>query len=137
MEAYRLRYRLCFCAHFITLMVRSFIQASATWVGTKLANYPSIVRRRVMCCRVICYFPAVRYPKPAPTCLALSQDTRISCCQPVFEDQVRLRVCVLTCCRFYYECLMRPNAKSVLTALRKIKDLGYTTIANGHGPILR
>lgn len=39
--------------------------------------------------------------------------------------------------RFYYDCLMRPNAKSVTTALRKVKDLPYTTIANGHGPLLR
>ena len=39
--------------------------------------------------------------------------------------------------RFYYDCLMRPNARSVLTALRKCKDLNFTTIANGHGPILR
>ena len=39
--------------------------------------------------------------------------------------------------RFYYDCLMRPNSRSVLTALRKVKDLPYTTIANGHGPIIR
>lgn len=39
--------------------------------------------------------------------------------------------------RFYYDCLMRPNARSVLTALRKTQDLAYTTIATGHGPILR
>ena len=32
---------------------------------------------------------------------------------------------------------MRPNARSVLTALRKVKDLDYTTIATGHGPIIR
>ena len=31
----------------------------------------------------------------------------------------------------------RPNARSVLTALRKVKDLPYTTIATGHGPMLR
>lgn len=41
--------------------------------------------------------------------------------------------------RFYYDCLMKPNAKSVTTALRKIRDLQWepNTIANGHGPILR
>lgn len=32
---------------------------------------------------------------------------------------------------------MLPNAKSVTTALRKCKDLPYTIIANGHGPLLR
>lgn len=39
--------------------------------------------------------------------------------------------------RFYYDCLMKPNAKSVTTALRKVEGLHYNTIANGHGPILR
>ncbi|KAI7837261.1 hypothetical protein COHA_008875 [Chlorella ohadii] len=39
--------------------------------------------------------------------------------------------------RFYYDCLMLPNAKSVTTALRKVKDLPYSIIANGHGPLLR
>lgn len=39
--------------------------------------------------------------------------------------------------RFYYDCLMLPNAKSVTTALRKVKDLPYQVIANGHGPLLK
>ena len=39
--------------------------------------------------------------------------------------------------RFYYDCLMRPNARSVLTALRKVADLPFSTIAVGHGPVLR
>eukprot|EP00898_Chlorokybus_atmophyticus_P006844 jgi/Chlat1/7160/Chrsp57S06825 len=39
--------------------------------------------------------------------------------------------------RFYYDCLMRPNFRSVLTALRKVKDMEFTTIATGHGPLLR
>jgi len=39
--------------------------------------------------------------------------------------------------RFYYDCLMKPNAKSVVTALRKCKDLEFRTIAVGHGPLLR
>ncbi len=39
--------------------------------------------------------------------------------------------------RFYYDCLMRPNARSVLTALRKVADMPFTTIAVGHGPVLR
>lgn len=38
---------------------------------------------------------------------------------------------------FYYDCLMKPNAKSVTTALRKVEGLRYNTIANGHGPVLR
>lgn len=54
-----------------------------------------------------------------------------------------MQTCGLLCCmvpvlyRFYYDCLMKPNAKSVTTALRKVADLKYHTIANGHGPVLR
>eukprot|EP00897_Mesotaenium_endlicherianum_P005945 jgi/Mesen1/5379/ME000268S04584 len=39
--------------------------------------------------------------------------------------------------RFYYDCLMRPNARSVLGALKKISSWQYDTIAVGHGPMLR
>ncbi|MBF2079743.1 MAG: diflavin flavoprotein [Synechococcales cyanobacterium T60_A2020_003] len=39
--------------------------------------------------------------------------------------------------RFYYECLMAPNARSVLSAMKRMDDLGpITRIANGHGPLL-
>ncbi len=39
---------------------------------------------------------------------------------------------------FYYECLMAPNARSVLSALKRMNKLGeVTTIANGHGPLLK
>jgi flavorubredoxin/flavin reductase (DIM6/NTAB) family NADH-FMN oxidoreductase RutF len=40
--------------------------------------------------------------------------------------------------RFYYECLMAPNARSVVSAMKRMEKLGeITTIANGHGPLLR
>lgn len=40
--------------------------------------------------------------------------------------------------RFYYECLMAPNARSVLSAIKRMETLGeITTIATGHGPLLR
>ncbi len=40
--------------------------------------------------------------------------------------------------RFYYDCLMAPNARSVVSALKRMDQLGeVTTIANGHGPLLR
>eukprot|EP00850_Spirogloea_muscicola_P021974 SM000270S10371 [mRNA] locus=s270:27556:32402:- [translate_table: standard] len=39
--------------------------------------------------------------------------------------------------RFYYDCLMRPNSRSVLSALKKISDWQFSTIATGHGPLLR
>ncbi len=39
---------------------------------------------------------------------------------------------------FYYQCLMAPNARSVLGAMKRMKALGeITTIATGHGPLLR
>ena len=39
--------------------------------------------------------------------------------------------------RFYYDCLMRPNAKSVTTALRKCANLPFGIVCNGHGPLLK
>eukprot|EP00475_Leptophrys_vorax_P024740 TRINITY_DN34220_c0_g1_i1.p1 TRINITY_DN34220_c0_g1~~TRINITY_DN34220_c0_g1_i1.p1 ORF type:complete len:693 (-),score=42.91 TRINITY_DN34220_c0_g1_i1:347-2314(-) len=41
--------------------------------------------------------------------------------------------------RFYYDCLMKPNSRSVLTALRKVASAGWEfgEIAVGHGPLLR
>eukprot|EP00803_Ostreobium_quekettii_P010288 evm.model.scf_1207.2 EVM.evm.TU.scf_1207.2 scf_1207:3179-9035(+) len=38
--------------------------------------------------------------------------------------------------RFYYDCLMAPNSRSVLTALKKVKDIDYRMIGTGHGPVL-
>ncbi|AFY40598.1 flavin reductase domain protein FMN-binding protein [[Leptolyngbya] sp. PCC 7376] len=41
--------------------------------------------------------------------------------------------------RFYYECLMAPNARSVLSAMKRIDklDAEITLVANGHGPLLK
>lgn len=40
--------------------------------------------------------------------------------------------------KLYYDCLMGPNARSVLAALKRMKDLPEIgTIATGHGPLLR
>ncbi len=40
--------------------------------------------------------------------------------------------------RFYYDCLMAPNARSVLQALKRMDTLPpLTMIAVGHGPLLR
>ena len=40
--------------------------------------------------------------------------------------------------RFYYDCLMGPNARSVLQALKRMDALpDINTIAVGHGPLLR
>lgn len=40
--------------------------------------------------------------------------------------------------RFYYECLMAPNARSVLSAMKRMDELpAVATIGTGHGPLLR
>jgi flavorubredoxin/flavin reductase (DIM6/NTAB) family NADH-FMN oxidoreductase RutF len=40
--------------------------------------------------------------------------------------------------RFYYDCLMAPNARSVISAMKRMDDLPeITTVANGHGPLLK
>ncbi|MEO0707230.1 MAG: diflavin flavoprotein [Cyanobacteria bacterium J06649_5] len=41
--------------------------------------------------------------------------------------------------RFYYDCLMGPNARSVVSAMKRMDKLDGTinTIATGHGPLLR
>ncbi|WP_413404912.1 MULTISPECIES: diflavin flavoprotein [unclassified Synechococcus] len=40
--------------------------------------------------------------------------------------------------RFYYDCLMGPNARSVLQALKRMDSLPeINTVAVGHGPLLR
>lgn len=40
--------------------------------------------------------------------------------------------------RFYYDCLMAPNARSVLSAMKRMDKLGEVQlVANGHGPILQ
>ena len=40
--------------------------------------------------------------------------------------------------RFYYECLMAPNARSVLSAMKRMSALGdLSMVATGHGPLLQ
>ncbi|UBF27818.1 diflavin flavoprotein [Kovacikia minuta CCNUW1] len=40
--------------------------------------------------------------------------------------------------RTYYECLMEPNARSVLSAIKRMKELPpFSLIATGHGPLLQ
>ncbi|BCL39079.1 diflavin flavoprotein [Nostoc sp. MS1] len=39
--------------------------------------------------------------------------------------------------KYYYDCLMGPNARSVLAALKRIENLSINTVATGHGPLLK
>ena len=58
------------------------------------------------------------------------------CSEDVFDTSLEQ---VLPHYRFYYECLMKPNARSVLTALRKCasEEADFVGICNGHGPLLK
>lgn len=58
------------------------------------------------------------------------------CTEDMFDTDLQA---VLPHYRFYYECLMKPNARSVLTALRKCESEGadFVGICNGHGPLLK
>jgi flavorubredoxin/flavin reductase (DIM6/NTAB) family NADH-FMN oxidoreductase RutF len=39
--------------------------------------------------------------------------------------------------QYYYDCLMGPNARSVLMALKRMEPLSVSLIATGHGPLLQ
>jgi flavorubredoxin len=39
--------------------------------------------------------------------------------------------------KYYYDCLMGPNARSVLMALKRISKLSVQQVATGHGPLLQ
>ncbi len=57
------------------------------------------------------------------------------CSNDVFDDDPKA---IAPDFRFYYDCLMGPNARSVLQALKRIKKLSeIKTIAVGHGPLLQ
>ncbi|MCG6137892.1 MAG: diflavin flavoprotein [Nostoc sp. LLA-1] len=38
--------------------------------------------------------------------------------------------------KYYYDCLMAPNARSVLSAIKRMEKLDVGMIATGHGPLL-
>ncbi len=57
------------------------------------------------------------------------------CSQSVFDEDLAV---IEAEYKTYYDCLMGPNARSVMSALKRMDKLGQiTTIANGHGPLVR
>jgi len=57
------------------------------------------------------------------------------CNEQIFDQDLAL---IEADFRYYYDCLMGPNARSVLAALKRMEQLeSITTIATGHGPLLR
>ncbi len=57
------------------------------------------------------------------------------CDDSIYDDDL---AAIQTDFRFYYECLMGPNARSVLNALKRMDQLpSIQLIATGHGPLLK
>ena len=56
------------------------------------------------------------------------------CDEPTFDEDLSL---IEADFKYYYDCLMKPNARSVLAAIKRMKKLELNTIATGHGPLLQ
>ena len=57
------------------------------------------------------------------------------CSERLFDSDVEI---ISEDFKYYYDCLMGPNARSVIQALKKLEKLPkITTIAVGHGPLLK
>tara|TARA_Y100001968_G_C19448276_1_gene766767 strand:+ start:711 stop:2483 length:1773 start_codon:yes stop_codon:yes gene_type:complete len=57
------------------------------------------------------------------------------CSEKLFDNNVEI---ISPDFKYYYDCLMGPNARSVIQALKKLDNLPeITTIAVGHGPLLK
>ena len=56
------------------------------------------------------------------------------CDEPTFDENLEL---IEADFEYYYDCLMKPNARSVLGAIKRMNKLELSTIATGHGPLLQ
>ena len=56
------------------------------------------------------------------------------CDEPTFDENLEL---IEADFEYYYDCLMKPNARSVLAAIKRMGKLELETIATGHGPLLK
>ncbi len=56
------------------------------------------------------------------------------CDEPTFDENLEL---IEVDFEYYYDCLMKPNARSVLAAIKRMSKLELGTIATGHGPLLQ
>ena len=56
------------------------------------------------------------------------------CDEPTFDEDLEL---IEADYEYYYDCLMKPNARSVLGAIKRMGQLELNTIATGHGPLLQ
>lgn len=56
------------------------------------------------------------------------------CDDPTFDEDLSL---IEADFEYYYDCLMKPNARSVMAAIKRLAKLELETIATGHGPLLK
>ena len=56
------------------------------------------------------------------------------CDEPTFDEDLSS---IEADYQYYYDCLMKPNARSVLGAIKRMGKLELNTIATGHGPLLQ
>ncbi len=56
------------------------------------------------------------------------------CDEPTFDENLEL---IEADFEYYYNCLMKPNARSVLAGIKRMRKLELGTIATGHGPLLQ
>jgi flavorubredoxin/flavin reductase (DIM6/NTAB) family NADH-FMN oxidoreductase RutF len=56
------------------------------------------------------------------------------CDEPTFDEDLDL---IEADFEYYYDCLMKPNARSVLAAIKRMSKLELEIIATGHGPLLQ
>jgi flavorubredoxin/flavin reductase (DIM6/NTAB) family NADH-FMN oxidoreductase RutF len=56
------------------------------------------------------------------------------CDEPTFDEDLEL---IEGDFEYYYDCLMKPNARSVLAAIKRMSKLELEAIATGHGPLLQ
>ena len=56
------------------------------------------------------------------------------CDEPTFDEDLDS---IEADFEYYYDCLMKPNARSVLGAIKRMSKLELKTIATGHGPLLQ
>ena len=56
------------------------------------------------------------------------------CDDPTFDEDLSL---IEADFEYYYDCLMKPHARSVMAAIKRLTKLELETIATGHGPLLK
>lgn len=59
------------------------------------------------------------------------------CDKNIFDDKITDKQGYNDAFKYYFDVILKPYSKFMLKAIEKIKDFNITTIATGHGPVLR